>query len=123
MVSGRPVGPDEHEVVDDLMVETNLVADHVLKDRGAGTSDRQADDGRLALVFPTGPFGGIDQPARTVVTRWPALGLSLLAPLVQLGGRAEAVIGVAGFQQLTGHLPVPIEAIALPVAAVRAADF
>src|SRR5690606_2227601 len=51
-----------------------------------------------------------------------ALGLSLLPQLLQLLGGTIVEVGGARFDQGTGHLAVSIEAVGLPVGAMRPTD-
>src|SRR3990172_6006326 len=101
------------------MVETDLVPNDVLEDGYPGPGYGQPNDGCLALLFPSNRFGRIEDTTPSVVTGWSSLRLGFLPPLIQFRKCAEAVVGVAGGQQVPGYLRVPIEPVALAVRTVR----
>ena len=115
------VAADEHEVRDVLGGEGDRPADEVVPGE-LGPGHPEAQRRRATLGAVRRDLLGRQVAAVAVVPGGAALLAGLLAAHLELLGRAEALVGAPGGQQVAGGARVDLEALRLPVGAVVAAD-
>ncbi len=119
VVLGTPVGSDEHRIADHVRVERHFAADEIVEGDVHVLGHAKADDGPFAGVDPSLGFVGTDRSAGTGVPRRLAFLEHALAVFLELLGRTEAVVGVAGGQQLVRVRGVQVQPLRLAIRSAR----
>src|SRR5690606_15926807 len=102
---GKSIGAEQDQIVEFLVVPFDAALDLVIEDDAAGSRVLETDD-PVRIFAET--FVAI--AVVTVVTRLEALGHGRGAHGLDLFLRLVGVVGLAGLEQVLGHLPVAIHA-------------
>jgi hypothetical protein len=124
VIGREAVRLEHHEVVGELVLEHGAPVDQVVVLRRAFQRHFEADDIGQPRFLARFDFGGGELAAAAIVHRGGgALGALLRSHLLQLFGRAEALVRLALLHQLARDALVNLQPLRLVVGRVRTADF
>ena len=122
VVGGRALGAHDHGIADDVGVEPDVAANGVAERDVAILGHAKANGRPLARGDARVCGFARELPARAGIAGGPAFGERGLAIEIELFLRAEAVVRVAGAQQLLGVGRVEVQPLRLSVRTAAAAD-
>ena len=122
VVGGHTVSLDQNLVIQLLDIDLDVAVDNIVKAGHAALGDFLADDIRLTGGQLGGNLLGGEAAAMSVIVGHLAGGALRLVHFVQALLGAEAVVRLAGLDQLLGILLEHAHALALDIGADRAAD-
>ena len=102
VVRGPAVGADQDRIADDIGIERDVAADEIRERHVDVLRNPEADDGALAGVDAAAAVLGRQVAAGARVARRPARRQHRAAIGFELLRRAEAMVRVAGREQLVG---------------------
>ncbi len=123
VIGGDAVGLHQHGVLQNLVLEGDVAADHVVHGDLAIERHLEAHRVRLAARGAALGFGRVKRAAMPVVPRIKTLLLAFFRDLLHALGRAEAAVGEPGFEQLFRVALINFQPLGLHVGAVFAAHF
>ncbi len=122
VVEGKAIGFQQDVIIQVLVFNGDIPAQHIIDRGGAFAGHLEADDILLAGCDTPGSFHRVELAAGAVVMRDLLAALLLLAHLCQAVGRAKAVVGGALLDQLAAIVGIDLLALALAVGSIRTPD-